>query len=74
MVTTPILVFPDWSKEFHVHVGISSIAVGAVLAQKGVGYIDHMLAFSSKNLSTAEINYTTTKREVLAMVYVLHKF
>ena len=32
MVTTPILVFPDWSKEFHVHVDASSIALGSVLA------------------------------------------
>jgi hypothetical protein len=32
MVTAPILVFLDWSKEFHVHVDASSIALGAVLA------------------------------------------
>jgi hypothetical protein len=37
MVTVPILVFPDWSKEFHVHVDESSIALGAVLAQTGEG-------------------------------------
>jgi hypothetical protein len=60
MVTAPILVFPDWSKEFPVHVDASSIALGAVLAQPGEGDIDHPLAFSSKKLSTAEINYTTT--------------
>jgi hypothetical protein len=33
MVTTPILVFPDWTKEYHVHVDASSIALGDVLAQ-----------------------------------------
>jgi transposase InsO family protein len=74
MVTAPILVFPDWSKEFHVHVDASSIALGAVLAQPGAGDIDHLLAFASRKLSTAEINYTTTEREGLAMVYVLQKF
>jgi hypothetical protein len=74
MVTMPILVFPDWSKEFHVHVDASSISLGAVLAQPGAGDLDHLLAFSSRNLSTAKINYTTTEREGLAMVYALHKF
>ena len=31
MVATPILVFPDWNKEFHVHVDASCIALGVVL-------------------------------------------
>jgi hypothetical protein len=35
MVTAPILVFPDWTKKFHVHVDASSIALGVVLAQSG---------------------------------------
>ena len=74
MVTAPILVFPDWSKEFHVHVDASSIALGVVLAQSGEGNIDHPIAFASRKLSTAEKNYTTTKREGLAMVYALQKF
>ena len=38
------------------------------------GNIDHPIAFASRKLSTAEKNYTTTKREGLAMVYALHKF
>jgi hypothetical protein len=28
MVTTPILVFPDWENTFHVHVDASTIALG----------------------------------------------
>jgi hypothetical protein len=71
MVTTSILVFPDWSKEFHVHVDASSIALGVVLEQPGIGDINHPLSFSSRKLSTAEINYTTTEREGLAMVYAM---
>ena len=31
MASAPILVFPDWNKEFHVHVDASSIALGVVL-------------------------------------------
>ena len=74
MVTAPILVFPDWNKEFHVHVDASSIALGIVLAQTGEGNIDNPIAFASRKLSTAERNYTTTEREGLAMVYALQKF
>jgi hypothetical protein len=74
MVTPPILVFPNWSKEFSVHVDASSIALGAVLAQQGAGEIDHPIAFASRKLYTYERNYTTTEREGLAMVYVLQNF
>jgi hypothetical protein len=41
MVTAPIMVFPDWRKEFHVHVDVSFIALGEVLEQLGEGDIDH---------------------------------
>jgi hypothetical protein len=74
MVTTPILFFPEWSKEFHVHINASSIELGLILAQPGEGEIDHLLSFASRKLSTTEINYTTTEREGLAMVYALQKF
>jgi hypothetical protein len=57
-----------------VHVDASSIALGVVLAQLGIGDIDHPLAFSSRKLSTTDINYTTIEREGLAMVYALQNF
>jgi hypothetical protein len=74
MVIVPILVFLDWSKEFHVHVDAYSITLGVVLAQYGEGEIDHPLAFASRKLSTAEVNFTTTEREGLSMMYALQKF
>jgi len=74
MVTAPILVFPDWRKEFHVHVDASCTALGSVLTKVNEGEIDHAIAFTSRNLSKAEKNYSTTEREGLAMVYTLQKF
>jgi hypothetical protein len=74
MVTASILVFPNWSKEFHVHVDASSIALGVVLAQPSEGEIDHPIAFTNKKLSSTEKNYTMTEREGLVMVYALQKF
>jgi hypothetical protein len=74
MVTAPIMVFSDWTKEFHVHVDASSIYLGVVLTDPGEGDIYHPLAFDSSKLSTTKLNYTTTEREGLDMVYALQKF
>ena len=74
MVTTPILVFLDWKKEFHVHVDASCIALGAMLTQLGEGDIDHTIAFASRKLSKAEKKYSTIEHKGLAMVYALQKF
>ena len=74
MVTAPILVFPNWKKEFHVHVDLSCIAPGAIIAQEGKEGFYHTIAFASHILSKAEKNYSTTEHEGLAMVYVLQKY
>lgn len=74
MVTVPILVFPDWKKEFHVHVVASHIALGAVLTQASEGELDHPIAFASRKLSNPEKIYSMMEGEGLAMVYALQKF
>jgi len=74
MVTTPILVFSDWKKEFHVHIDASCIALGEMLTQVSEGEMDHPIAFVSRKLSKVEKNYSMTKRKGLVMVYVLQKF
>ena len=74
MASAPILVFPKWNVEFHVHVDASCIALGVVLTQPRAKGIDHLIAFASRQFSKAEKNYSTTEHEGLAMVYVLQKF
>jgi hypothetical protein len=71
MVTTPILVLPDWEKTFHVHVDASTITFGVVLGHPRVGELDHPIAFGSKKLLESKQNYNTMEREGLAMVYAL---
>ena len=51
MVTTPILVFPDWEKTFHVHVDASTIILGAILAQPRARDLDHPIEFAGRKLS-----------------------
>jgi len=71
MASAPILVFPKWDIEFHVHVDTPCITLGAVLTQEGAERIHHLIAFTSRRLSKAEKNYSTTEPEGLAMVYAL---
>ena len=54
MVSTAILVFLDWNKEFHMHVDSSSIALGVMLASLGEGDLDHLIAYASRKLSFVE--------------------
>jgi len=71
MVTTLILVFPDWKKEFHVHAYASCIALDAVLTYAGEGEMEIPIDFASRKLLKVEKNYSTNEHEGLAMVYVL---
>ena len=73
MVTMPILVFPNWKKEFHVHVDASCIALGVVLTQDGEGEMDHPIAFASRKLSKVEKNYSATECEALTMVLSIRR-
>jgi hypothetical protein len=51
----------------------SNFAVGAVLGQH-VGKLPHVIYYASKTLMDAQVNYTTTEKELLAVVFALDKF
>lgn len=57
MVTMPILVFPEYKREFHVHMDASCIEFDAVLMEADEGEMDHPIAFASRKLSKVEKNY-----------------
>nr|KYP32755.1 Retrovirus-related Pol polyprotein from transposon 17.6 [Cajanus cajan]KYP32757.1 Retrovirus-related Pol polyprotein from transposon 17.6 [Cajanus cajan] len=51
----------------------SDYAVGAVLRQRRTK-IFHAIHYASKVLNEAQINYATTEKELLAIVFALEKF
>ncbi|KAD4179213.1 hypothetical protein E3N88_27804 [Mikania micrantha] len=51
----------------------NNYAVGAVLGQR-IDKKPVAIYYASKTLSDAQLNYTTTKKELLAVVYALDKF
>jgi len=51
----------------------SNYAVGAVLGQR-VGRAAHVIYYASRTLDSAQCNYSTTEKELLAIVFALEKF
>ncbi|MCO5560567.1 hypothetical protein L7F22_014182 [Adiantum nelumboides] len=74
LIDAPILRAPDWNKVFHVHIDASNFAIGCVLAQPGEHNMDFPVSYASRQLNSAEKNYTTTEREGLGMVYAVKKY
>ncbi|GAB2270284.1 hypothetical protein Dimus_038834 [Dionaea muscipula] len=58
---------------FEIMCDASDYAVGAVLGQR-VARVPHVIYYASKTLSDAQLNYTTTEKELLEVVFALEKF
>ena len=66
IIHAPVLKHPELDKPFKVVCDASNFASGAILMQDG-----HPISFASKKFSKAEKNYTTTERELLAIIHAL---
>ncbi|KAK6149564.1 hypothetical protein DH2020_017089 [Rehmannia glutinosa] len=73
LVTAPILVTPDWRQPFELMCDASDFAVGAVLGQKREKLF-RSIYYTSRTLDNAQQNYTTTEKEMLAIVFAFDKF
>nr|GEU49706.1 reverse transcriptase domain-containing protein [Tanacetum cinerariifolium] len=68
----PILIAPNWDQPFELMCEASDYAVGAVLGQRVEKHFQP-IHYSSKTMTQVEMNYTTTKKEMLAVVYAFEK-
>ncbi|KAK9017028.1 hypothetical protein V6N11_079515 [Hibiscus sabdariffa] len=73
LVSAPIVQPPNWDHPFELMCDASDTTVGAVLGQK-IGKEPHVIAYASRTLDSAQKNYSTTKKELLAIVFALEKF
>ncbi|XP_021800761.1 uncharacterized protein LOC110745017, partial [Prunus avium] len=71
--TAPVIMPPDWSLPFELMCDASDYAVGAVLGQR-VNKVPHVIYYASRTLNDAQLNYSTTEKELLAVVFALEKF
>ncbi|CAN6559843.1 unnamed protein product [Malus baccata var. baccata] len=73
LTSAPIIVPPDWSLPFELMCDASDSALGAVLGQRKDKQ-PHVIYYASRTLNDAQLNYSTTEKELLAVVFALDKF
>nr|GEW72843.1 DNA-directed DNA polymerase [Tanacetum cinerariifolium] len=67
LTEAPILIAPDWDMPFELMCDASDFAIGAVLGQRQ-GKHFRPIHYASKTMTEAISNYTTTEKEMLAVV------
>ncbi|CAN6697899.1 unnamed protein product [Malus baccata var. baccata] len=73
LTTAPIITPPDWSIAFKLMCAASDYALGAVLGQQK-NKLPHVIYYASRTLNDAQLNYSTTEKELLVVVFALDKF
>ena len=73
LINRPILQYPDFSKEFILTTNASNSGLGAVFSQGPVRY-NLPMAYTSRSLNNAETHYTTSEKELLAVVWATKYF
>ena len=63
------LAYPDFNETFEIYTDASDIQLGGVITQRG-----RPLAFYSRKLRGAQLNYTVTEKELLSVVETLKEF
>ncbi|WVZ93921.1 hypothetical protein U9M48_039871 [Paspalum notatum var. saurae] len=73
LVIAPIIQPPDWNAPFEIMCDASDDAVAVVLGQSN-DRKHHAISYASKTLTGPQLNYSTTDKELLAIVFAIDKF
>ena len=73
LVEAPILQSPNWDLPFEIICDASNFAPGAVLGQQ-IDKKPTAICYASKRLADAQLNYATTEKELLVVIFALEKF
>ncbi|GKB22382.1 reverse transcriptase domain-containing protein [Tanacetum coccineum] len=73
LTEAPILVVLDWNLPSELMCDASDFAIGAVLGQRKTKHFQP-IHYASKTMTEAQIHYTTTEKEMLAVVHAFEKF
>ena len=70
-MSSPVLAFADYTKDFLLKMDASKEGLGAVLSQKQVDRHFHLVAYGSWAFTAHEKNYHSTKLEFLALKWAV---
>jgi hypothetical protein len=73
LIPAPIIQPPNWHLPFEIMCDASDYVVGAVLSQSK-NKKHYAISYASKTLTRPQLNYATTEKELLAMVFIIEKF
>ena len=73
LCSEPLLQYPDFTRPFLITTDASKYAVGGILSQGPIGK-DRPVAYASRLLNSAEQNYSTIEKELLAIIYSVNHF
>ena len=73
LVQAPIMAAPEWDQGFEMMCDASDFAMGAVLVQRKEK-IFRAIYYASRTFNEAQENYSTTEKEMLAIVFACEKF
>jgi hypothetical protein len=73
LTSAPIIMAPDWSLPFELMCDASDFALGAILGQR-INKVPRAIYYTSRTLNDAQLNYSTTEKELLVIIFALEKF
>jgi hypothetical protein len=73
LTNAPLLQYPNFNEPFIITTDASGYAIGAILSQGKLGS-DKPIAYASRTLNGAELNYATVEKELLAIVWACKHF
>ena len=74
LLSMPILMAPDFHKQFKLFVDASDIGCGAALVQEDSWGFDHPVCYYSQKFNSHQKNYCTVEKETVALLLSLQHF
>ena len=74
LTSTPVMLVPNFQKQFMLMVDASGIGAGTVLMQYDSSGIGHPICYFSRKFNQHQRDYSTIEKETLALILSLQHF